>query len=143
MRKVLLVLILVTCWSGVAEAKQDAYLRRSKAPLSVLMDVGGFTDLLPLQDAWLSAREMERQASIVALWQPLAVCEQAGDWTVQGARFSGGLGFANTTWDAFGGREFAPNAGLASPYQQTIIATRVRDAVGPSAWDGCARRVPH
>lgn len=126
-----------------AASPAEAFLRRPKAPLSVLMDPGEFTDLLPLHEAWLSQIEMERQAAIVAAWTPLAVCEQAGDWAVQGARFSGGLGFANVTWDAFGGREFAPNAGLATPYEQTVIATRVRDAVGPTAWDGCQGRVPH
>jgi Transglycosylase-like domain len=59
---------------------------------------------------------------------------------MQGAAFSGGLGFANSAWSAFGGNEFAPNAGRATREQQIIVAERIRASVGLGAW-GCAKRL--
>ena len=56
---------------------------------------------------------------------------------MRGSSYSGGVGFANTTWNAFGGQEFASNAGLATREQQIIVAERVRDYGGYSGW-GCA-----
>ena len=45
------------------------------------------------------------------MWDRIAACETGGNWGFVGPSFSGGLGFFNGTWDAFGGRKFAPNAG--------------------------------
>ena len=55
-----------------------------------------------------------------------AICETGGDWGMQGSIYSGGLGFLNETWVAYGGLEFAPNAGLATPEQQVIVAERIQ-----------------
>jgi hypothetical protein len=43
-------------------------------------------------------------------------------------------------WSAFGGREFAPNAGQATREQHIIVAERIRASVGLRAW-GCAKRL--
>jgi len=59
---------------------------------------------------------------------------------MRGASFSGGLGFSNRTWSAFGGRDFGANAGLATREQQIIVATRVRARYGYTGW-GCAPQV--
>ena len=75
-----------------------------------------------------------------AVWDRLAQCETGGRWNMRGARFSGGLGFYNGTWDSFGGREFASNAGLASRDQQIAVAERVRARFGYTGW-GCAPNV--
>jgi uncharacterized protein YabE (DUF348 family) len=72
------------------------------------------------------------------MWDRIAQCETAGNWGMQGPIFSGGLGFYNGTWDSFGGRDFAPNAGLATREQQIIVAERIRSSVGIGGW-GCAR----
>lgn len=69
-------------------------------------------------------------------WDGIARCETGGNWSMRGASFSGGLGFYNGTWNAFGGREFAPNAGLASRDQQIVVAERVYARYGLSGW-GC------
>lgn len=69
-------------------------------------------------------------------WDSIAECETGGNWSMQGSRFSGGVGFANTTWNGFGGREFAPNAGQATREQQIVVAERVYDEYGLSGW-GC------
>lgn len=72
------------------------------------------------------------------MWDRIADCETGGNWGMQGPMFSGGLGFYNGTWDAFGGRDFATNAGLATREQQIIVAERLRTTVGIGGW-GCAR----
>jgi len=69
-------------------------------------------------------------------WDGIARCETGGNWSMRGASFSGGLGFYNGTWNAFGGREFASNAGLASREQQIVVAERVYARYGLSGW-GC------
>ena len=66
----------------------------------------------------------------------IARCETGGNWQMVGPRYSGGVGFANTTWDGFGGREFAPMAGYATREQQIIVAERVYARYGLSGW-GC------
>ena len=71
------------------------------------------------------------------MWDRIAQCETAGNWGMQGPLFSGGLGFYNGTWDAFGGREYAPNAGLATREEQIIVAEKIRSSVGIGGW-GCA-----
>ena len=92
------------------------------------------------QAAWEQAHA---QAALVATagrtgvnWDGIAACETQGNWQMQGPRFSGGVGFYNGTWNAFGGRQFAPNAGLATREQQIVVAERVYDEFGLSGW-GC------
>jgi len=72
------------------------------------------------------------------MWDKIAECESGGNWSVVDSMYSGGLGIYNGTWDQFGGREFASNAGYATREQQIIVAERIRAAVGISGW-GCAR----
>lgn len=99
-----------------------------------------------VQDA--QARELAAQlqaaaqarAADEAVWDRLAQCETGGNWNMQGSRYSGGLGFYNGTWDSFGGREFASNAGMATREQQITVAERVRARYGYTGW-GCAPRV--
>jgi hypothetical protein len=71
-------------------------------------------------------------------WDGIARCETGGNWRMQGSTFSGGLGFANSTWSSFGGHEFAPNAGMASREEQIAVAERVYGRYGLSGW-GCRR----
>ena len=69
-------------------------------------------------------------------WDGIAQCETGGNWSMQGSRFSGGVGFYNGTWTGFGGRQFAPNAGMATKAEQIIVAERVYARHGLSGW-GC------
>jgi len=74
-------------------------------------------------------------------WDQLAQCESGGDWgTDLGTGFSGGLQFANSTWDANGGPDYAARAGLATREQQITVAERVLAASGWGAWPGCSRK---
>lgn len=72
-------------------------------------------------------------------WDAVAQCETGGDWSMSGSSFSGGVGFANSSWSAYGGDEFASNAGSASREQQIVVAERIRADNGgrlKGAW-GC------
>jgi hypothetical protein len=75
------------------------------------------------------------QSDIVA-WTKVSICEEGGNWTVQGSVYSGGLGMLNATWIAYGGLQFAPNAGQASIVQQIAIAKRVQP--NPPDQAGCS-----
>jgi uncharacterized protein YabE (DUF348 family) len=78
-------------------------------------------------------------------WDELAQCESGGRWnTVDSSPdgYDGGLGIYRGTWRAFGGTEFAPNAGLATREQQIIVGQRIYDKLGWDPW-GCANNVLH
>jgi hypothetical protein len=84
-----------------------------------------------------AAAEAEKLKSHTGVnWDGIATCETGGNWRMQGHTFSGGLGFANTTWSGYGGGEFAPNAGQASREEQIVVAERVYADHGLSGW-GC------
>jgi hypothetical protein len=69
-------------------------------------------------------------------WDGIARCETGGNWSMHGASYSGGVGFYNGTWNSFGGRQFAANAGSATREQQIVVAERVYARYGLSGW-GC------
>ena len=69
-------------------------------------------------------------------WDGIALCETAGNWSMRGPRYSGGVGFYNGTWKGFGGLQFASNAGSATREEQIVIAERVHDAFRLTGW-GC------
>ena len=56
--------------------------------------------------------------------------------------YDGGLGIYRGTWRAYGGTEFAPNAGLATREQQIIVGMRIYADLGWDPW-GCANNVLH
>jgi len=71
----------------------------------------------------------------MAMWDRVNVCEEGGDWHVQGAVYSGGLGISEANWRAFGGeRDFGPEWG-ATPQQQVIVAERIQPY--PPDQNGC------
>lgn len=71
-----------------------------------------------------------------AAWSKVAVCETGGNWSAEGPIYSGGLGIANTNWIAYGGGEFAPNAGQATPDEQIVVAMRIQ--TNPPDQNGCS-----
>ncbi len=71
-----------------------------------------------------------------AEWQHVAVCEVAGNWSMQGPVYSG-IGFANSTWLEYGGTRFAPLAGEAPRDAQILIGMRVTGGWVPDQ-NGCA-----
>lgn len=77
-------------------------------------------------------------------WDRLAGCESSGDWNINtGNGFYGGVQFAQSTWEEFGGTAFAARADLATKAQQIEIAAKVLAVQGPGAWPDCSHnRVP-
>jgi hypothetical protein len=69
-------------------------------------------------------------------WKRVNICEEGGRWHVQGSTYSGGLGISNVNWIAYGGRRFASNAGLATPYEQVYIGNCIQPNVPDQ--DSCA-----
>lgn len=78
-------------------------------------------------------------AASESTWEQLAQCESGGDWSTNtGNGFYGGLQFTNSTWDAFGGEEYAPRADQASKAEQIAVAERVLAGQGWGAWPACS-----
>ncbi|ANS79089.1 Cell wall-binding protein [Serinicoccus hydrothermalis] len=79
------------------------------------------------------------QAASGETWDRVAQCESGGNWSINtGNGFYGGLQFLQTTWEGFGGTEYAPRADLASRAQQIDIAENVLAVQGPGAWPVCS-----
>ena len=73
-------------------------------------------------------------------WDAVAQCESSGNWAINtGNGYYGGLQFSSSTWAAYGGRDYAPNAHLATKAQQIAVAERTLDAQGPGAWPNCGK----
>ncbi|MGW2250255.1 transglycosylase family protein [Kitasatospora sp. NPDC001660] len=78
-------------------------------------------------------------AASVATWEKVAQCESSGDWSINtGNGFYGGLQFTSSTWAAFGGTAYAPQANQATKDQQIAIAEKVLASQGPGAWPVCS-----
>ena len=73
---------------------------------------------------------------MLAKWQRVAICEVNGNWGMEGPSYSG-IGFANTTWDSFGGRKFAPEAGDATRMEQVLVGMQITKTWIPDQY-GCA-----
>ena len=121
-----------TLLSASAAVQARAELRYSVAVLEQTAAQQAAAQQAAAQQADTTSRD--------SIWDRIAACETQGNWSMRGPSFSGGVGFANSTWSSFGGTEFAPNAGDATREQQIIVAERVRARVGMGAW-GCAKRL--
>jgi hypothetical protein len=73
-------------------------------------------------------------------WDQLAQCEAGGNWRINtGNGYYGGLQFSLSTWNAFGGGQYAAYPHQAMPREQIATAKRVVAANGGTyrAWPGC------
>lgn len=81
------------------------------------------------------------QAADVSTWNKVAACESTSRWDVNtGNGYYGGLQFAQSTWEAYGGPRYAARADLATKDQQIAVAEKVLDGQGPGAWPVCSVR---
>lgn len=72
------------------------------------------------------------------VWYELAQCEATGNWGIDtGNGYYGGLQFSQSTWEGFGGGQYAPRADGATPEQQIAIAELTWEKQGWDAWPGC------
>ncbi|WP_407564047.1 transglycosylase family protein [Streptomyces sp. 184] len=73
------------------------------------------------------------------VWDRIAQCESGGDWSINtGNGYYGGLQFAASTWEGYGGTAYAATADQASREQQIAVATKVQAAQGWGAWPNCS-----
>src|SRR6478672_967158 len=71
-------------------------------------------------------------------WDAVAQCECSGNWSINtGNGYYGGLQFSQSTWNAFGGQEYAARADLASREEQIAVAEKTLAGQGWGAW-ACA-----
>src|SRR6476660_9361817 len=71
-------------------------------------------------------------------WDAVAQCESSGNWSINtGNGYFGGLQFSQSTWNAFGGQEYASRADLATRDEQIAIAEKTLAGQGGGAW-ACA-----
>lgn len=78
------------------------------------------------------------QAADGATWDRVAECESDGVWSADtGNGFFGGLQLPLSTWESYGGTEYAKRPDLASRSQQIAVAERVLAAKGAEAWPAC------
>ena len=76
-------------------------------------------------------------AATESQWDNVAQCESGGNWHINtGNGYYGGLQFAQSTWLANGGADFASRADLASREQQITVANRLYAKSGLQPW-GC------
>ncbi len=75
-------------------------------------------------------------------WDRLAQCESGGNWAINtGNGYHGGLQFSASTWQAYGGGQYAPTANLATREQQIAIAEKTLAGQGWGAWPACSARL--
>ncbi|MFL0457489.1 transglycosylase family protein [Brachybacterium paraconglomeratum] len=75
------------------------------------------------------------------VWDDVAQCESGGNWSINtGNGYYGGLQFSSSTWEAFGGGEYASTANQATKSEQIAVAQRTLDQQGPGAWPTCGKR---
>ncbi|MGA5821797.1 transglycosylase family protein [Kitasatospora sp. NPDC094028] len=80
-------------------------------------------------------------AATTSTWDSVAQCESGGNWSIStGNGFHGGLQFTPSTWAAYGGTAYAPQANQASREQQIAVAEKVLASQGPGAWPVCSRK---
>lgn len=82
------------------------------------------------------------QAAPDSDWDRLAQCESGGNWAINtGNGYYGGLQFSASTWNAFGGQQYAPTANQATREQQIAVAEKVLAAQGWGAWPACSQKL--
>ncbi|MBD0690293.1 hypothetical protein BG452_30450 [Streptomyces sp. CBMA123] len=80
-------------------------------------------------------------AAPTSAWDTVAQCESGGNWSIStGNGFHGGLQFTPSTWAAYGGTAYAPQANQATRAQQIAVAEKVLASQGPGAWPVCSKK---
>ncbi|NMM90849.1 resuscitation-promoting factor rpfe [Rhodococcus sp. SRB_17] len=75
-------------------------------------------------------------------WSGVAHCESSGNWAANtGNGYYGGLQFSQSTWEAYGGLQYAPRADLATREQQEAVANATLAGQGVGAWPVCGQHL--
>ena len=74
-------------------------------------------------------------------WDAVAQCESTGNWSINtGNGYYGGLQFDQSTWDAYGGQQYAGRADEASKSEQIAVAERTLAGQGWGSWPVCSQQ---
>ncbi|PBC37817.1 resuscitation-promoting factor [Rhodococcus sp. ACPA4] len=115
--------------NGVEAARTELSATVVKEPVAAVVKVGTKEPAVPA-------------ISNAATWDAIAQCEATGNWAINtGNGFYGGLQFTQSTWQAFGGGEYASRADLATREQQIAIGEKVRAGQGWGAWPSCTSKL--
>ncbi|MCF3963871.1 transglycosylase family protein [Streptomyces fuscigenes] len=116
-------------------SKAHKHRRPSKAVrYATLAGVTGAAVAVPLLTATSAS------AASVSEWDTVAQCESGGNWSINtGNGFFGGLQFTSSTWAAYGGTAYAPQANQATKAQQIAIGEKVLAGQGKGAWPVCGK----
>ncbi|MFF7457870.1 transglycosylase family protein [Kitasatospora sp. NPDC008115] len=117
-----------------AAATTTAATKRNRVRMAVV--AGAAVAALPVAGLVTAT---SASAASVSTWDAVAQCESGGNWAINtGNGFYGGLQFTSSTWAAFGGTAYAPQANLATKAQQIAVAEKVLASQGPGAWPVCS-----
>ncbi|MET8701248.1 transglycosylase family protein [Kitasatospora sp. NPDC058032] len=123
----------MTFRNETAAATTTATKRRNRVRMALM---AGALTALPV--AGLVAAN-GASAAPVSVWDKVAQCEATGNWAINsGNGFYGGLQFTSSTWAAFGGTAYAPQAHQATKAQQIAVGEKVLASQGPGAWPVCS-----
>lgn len=100
---------------------------------SLTVGAGGALAVTGLGAAFASTAS----AAPTSAWDKVAACESSGNWSINTGMFDGGLQFLDSTWDGYGGEQYAPTADQATKAQQIAIAEKVLAGQGWTAWPNC------
>jgi hypothetical protein len=73
-------------------------------------------------------------------WWRIGICESGSNppnWRFDSGTYQGALGFYHGSWDQFRPTGWPSEAYLATPWEQIVVAERIRQRYGYSGW-GCA-----
>ena len=77
-----------------------------------------------------------------SVWDDLARCESGGNWAINtGNGYYGGLQFSLSTWQGYGGAEFAAYPHEATREEQIAVAERLHAARGYAPWPACRAKL--
>ena len=116
-------------------SSKGKHRRPSKATrAAALAGVTGVAIAAPLMAAGSAS------AATASEWDAVAQCESGGNWSINtGNGYYGGLQFSASTWAAYGGTAYAPQANQASKAQQIAVAEKVLASQGKGAWPVCGK----
>ncbi|MFJ9607992.1 transglycosylase family protein [Kitasatospora sp. NPDC101176] len=119
-----------------AAATQTAVTKRNRVRMAVV--AGAAVAALPVAGLVTAT---SASAATPSTWDSVAQCESGGNWSIStGNGFSGGLQFTPSTWAAYGGTAYAPQAHQATKGQQIAVAEKVLASQGPGAWPVCSAK---
>lgn len=80
------------------------------------------TSLLSTPTKWKSVKF--KMGPSIKYWKKVAQCETAQNWQ-DGGNWGGGLGIARSTWEGYGGKQFASHPSKATVLEQIVVANRI------------------